>query len=114
MWISTLQFRAKTCKTRELHFTLTQRLSYSPAQILGYLRDPMRLFGGRWIGEARLLPFSFLVSFLFTATLSAANIGTVVPVLGQVADLVHDANRNLVYLANPTRNQVDIYSVSTG
>src|SRR5215510_3609872 len=52
--------------------------------------------------------------FLFSTRVSAANIGTVVPVLGQVVDLVHDAARNLVYLANPSRNQVEIYSVSTG
>jgi uncharacterized protein (TIGR03437 family) len=62
----------------------------------------------------------FLVSLclgvfvLSTNSASAANIGAVVPVLGQVADLVHDPARNLVYLANPSRNQVEIYSVSTG
>src|SRR5262245_16224032 len=51
---------------------------------------------------------------VFTGTLSAGTIGTVVPVLGQVADLVHDGARNLVYLANPARNQVDVYSVGSG
>src|SRR5207244_10035814 len=81
---------------------------------LGYLRDSMRLFVGRWIGQVRPLFSLPLVSFLFTATLYAANIGTVVPVVGQVTDLVHDAKRNLVYLANPSRNQVEIYNVSTG
>src|SRR6516225_2278864 len=48
-----------------------------------------------------------------TATISAATIGTVVPVLGQVADLIFDSSRNLVYLANSTRNEIDIYNVAT-
>src|SRR5262245_25116856 len=48
-----------------------------------------------------------------SALLSAATIGTVVPVLGQVADLVYDANRNLVYVANATRNDVEVYNVAT-
>src|SRR5216117_2140526 len=74
----------------------------------------MKLSVGRRICRANQPLFAFVIFLFFTATLSAATIGTVVPVLGQVADLVHDANRNLVYLANPTRNQVDIYSVSTG
>src|SRR5713226_7332621 len=41
----------------------------------------------------------------------AATIGTVVPVLGVVADMIYDSARNLVYLANVSRNEVDIYSV---
>ena len=44
--------------------------------------------------------------------LHAANIGTVVPVIGQVADLAYDSQRNLVYLANPARNEIEIYSVA--
>src|SRR5437763_7878291 len=52
--------------------------------------------------------------FLSGLTLQAANIGTVVPVLGQVTDLVHDSARNLVYLSNTSRNEVDGYSVATG
>ena len=43
--------------------------------------------------------------------LRGANIGSVVPVVGQVVDLVYDANRRQVYLANTTNNQVDVYSV---
>jgi uncharacterized protein (TIGR03437 family) len=43
--------------------------------------------------------------------LRAANIGAVVPVVGQVVDLVYDASRRQVYLANSTNNQIDIYSV---
>jgi uncharacterized protein (TIGR03437 family) len=60
-----------------------------------------------------LLGLGILISFC-SPTVSAANIGTVVPVVGQVADLVYDAARNLVYLANATRNQVEIYSVDGG
>ncbi len=41
----------------------------------------------------------------------AANIGTVVPVVGQVQDIVYDEARRQVYLANSTNNQVEIYSV---
>ena len=52
-----------------------------------------------------------LVLLILVPGLEAANIGTVIPVVGQVADLIHDPARNLVYLANPTRNQLDIYSV---
>src|SRR5262245_23909454 len=56
-----------------------------------------------------------ILAFLSVTTgLSAATIGTVVPILGSVSDLVYDSNRNLVYLANVTRNQIEIYSVSTG
>src|SRR5215467_6183031 len=48
-----------------------------------------------------------------TAIVSAATIGTVVPVLGTVADLAYDSSRNLVYVANATRNDVEIYNVAT-
>src|ERR1051326_4655438 len=48
-----------------------------------------------------------------SAILSAATMGTVVPVVGTVSDLVYDANRNLVYVANSTRNDVEIYNVAT-
>ena len=48
---------------------------------------------------------------LFIPAVYAANIGTVVPVLGVVADLVFDPARNFVYLANASRNEVDIYSL---
>ncbi len=57
----------------------------------------------------------FLVVLLVLSTFStafAATIGTVVPVTGAVADLVHDPVRNLVYLANYNRNEVDIYNVA--
>ena len=73
----------------------------------------MRVFTAQRLYRT-LLPLCGLVLLFFTSTLSAANIGTVVPVLGQVADLVHDSTRNLVYLANPARNQIDIYSVASG
>jgi uncharacterized protein (TIGR03437 family) len=62
----------------------------------------------------RLFLCFVVVFFLLRFTVTAANIGSVVPVLGQVTDLVHDPVRNLVYLANPSRNQVDIYSIATG
>jgi uncharacterized protein (TIGR03437 family) len=48
-----------------------------------------------------------------SATISAATIGTVVPVLGQVSDLIYDSSRNLVYVANSTRNDVEVYNVAT-
>jgi uncharacterized protein (TIGR03437 family) len=55
-----------------------------------------------------------LLLFLFTRPLGAATIGTVVPVVGQVMDLVHDPNRNFVYLANSQRNQIEVYSIAAG
>src|SRR6267142_1313188 len=72
----------------------------------------MGLFYSRQISRAVLLLLCLGLLFSFCGvTASAANIGTVVPVVGPVADLVYDAGRNLVYLANPLRNQVEIYSV---
>jgi uncharacterized protein (TIGR03437 family) len=44
--------------------------------------------------------------------LPAANLGTVVPVVGQISDLVYDDRRDVVYLANYAENRVDVYSVS--
>src|SRR2546422_9521581 len=73
----------------------------------------MRLFSERQISKAIVFLTCFGLLFSFAAvTASAANIGTVVPVVGQVADLVYDRARNQVYLANPLRNQVEIYSVA--
>src|SRR5689334_22585139 len=54
-----------------------------------------------------------VLSLMLTASLTplrAANFGSVVPVVGQAVDLLYDAQRRLVYLANSTNNQVDIYS----
>ena len=51
-------------------------------------------------------------SIVFASTGFAGTIGTVIAVVGQVTDLLHDPARAVVYLANPTRNQVDIYSVT--
>jgi uncharacterized protein (TIGR03437 family) len=61
-----------------------------------------------------LLSLSSLAACLsfFLPAAEAANIGTVVPVSGTVADLIYDSARNLVYLANSPRNEVDIYSVN--
>ncbi len=73
----------------------------------------MGLFSERQISKAIVFLTCFGLLFSFAAvTASAANIGTVVPVVGQVADLVYDRARNQVYLANPLRNQVEIYSVA--
>src|SRR5437016_2962546 len=60
------------------------------------------------------IPLAVLATLfsLFIPAVHAANIGTVVPVVGAVADLVYDPARNLVYLANASRNEVDIYSVA--
>src|SRR5436190_452393 len=57
-----------------------------------------------------LSSLAVLISF-FLPAVYAANIGTVVPVMGIVADLIYDSARNLVYLANSSRSEVDIYSV---
>ena len=42
----------------------------------------------------------------------AATIGTVVPVLGTAQDLIYDPARSLVYIANFSRSEVDIYDVA--
>src|SRR5438093_5756393 len=57
-----------------------------------------------------LSSLAVLICF-FLPAVYAANIGTVVPVMGIVADLIYDSARNLVYLANSSRSEVDIYSV---
>src|SRR5437870_439964 len=57
-----------------------------------------------------LSSLAVLISF-FLPAVYAANIGTVVPVMGIVADLIYDSARNLVYVANSSRGEVDIYSV---
>ena len=68
-----------------------------------------------WSIRARrgvLFLFSFLVFFSLSFEVAdAATIGTVVPVVGVVTDMLYDSARNVVYLANVTRNEVDIYSV---
>src|SRR2546428_9156397 len=60
-----------------------------------------------WFSLWRLV---VLISFVLPAVY-AANIGAVVPVMGIVADLIYDSARNLVYLANSSRSEVDIYSL---
>jgi len=64
---------------------------------------------------SRRIVLMIVVLLLVTVgRVSAANIGTVVPVVGQLADLAYDAQRGLVYLANFTENSVNIYSVGSG
>ncbi|MCX6614743.1 MAG: hypothetical protein NTZ98_01440 [Acidobacteria bacterium] len=41
----------------------------------------------------------------------AATVGTVVPVVGTLSDLIYDDQRDLVYLANFSQNRVEIYSI---
>src|ERR1035438_8411321 len=53
-----------------------------------------------------------LLALLFPAILPAANIGTVVSVIGQAADLVYDSQRNQVYISNLQQNRVEVYSVA--
>lgn len=65
-----------------------------------------------WL-RTRILLFLLLTVFTIGSAL-AANIGTAVPVVGQVADLTYDEQRGLVYLANITENRVDVYSVASG
>ena len=59
----------------------------------------------------KLLKITLVLCFL-GSTAFAANIGTVIPVLGSVADLIYDGSRNVVYLANSTGNRVDVYLVA--
>src|SRR5262245_56001511 len=61
----------------------------------------------------KLLKITLVLCFL-ASTAFAANIGTVVPVLGTVADLIYDGSRNVVYLANSAANRVEVYSVDGG
>lgn len=63
--------------------------------------------------RSRICAIALLVC-LSASTGFAATIGTLVPVVGAVADLIYDAPRNVVYLANSSRNQVEIYSVDGG
>jgi uncharacterized protein (TIGR03437 family) len=58
----------------------------------------------------RPLKVALLVCFL-ASTAMAANIGTLIPVVGTVADMIYDGTRNVVYIANASRNQIEIYSV---
>jgi uncharacterized protein (TIGR03437 family) len=55
---------------------------------------------------------AILISFSVPAAY-AATIGTVVPVLGTAQDLIYDPARNLVYIANSSRGEVDIYDVGS-
>ena len=57
----------------------------------------------------RLLPLLFLIH-VFSACYGAT-FGTVVPVVGGVADLVLDEPRQRLYLVNSNRNQVEVYSI---
>jgi len=72
----------------------------------------MRLIAKRRSVGSTLLPAIILFSF-FLGSVWAANLGTVVPIVGQVTDLIYDAPRGLLYLANATRNQVEIYSTAS-
>ncbi len=65
------------------------------------------------LSNRRLLFWTTLQVVLLARSVEAANIGTVVPVIGQVADLAYDSSRGLVYLANTPRNQLEIYSIAS-
>jgi uncharacterized protein (TIGR03437 family) len=52
------------------------------------------------------------IAALCPSVLPAVNIGTVVPVVGQAADLVYDSQRNQVYISNLPQNRIEVYSVS--
>ena len=58
----------------------------------------------------RALPLLFLIQ-LMSAVSHAATFGTVVPVVGGVADIVLDEPRQRLYLVNSNRNQVEVYSI---
>ncbi len=70
----------------------------------GTVNHPGRLF-------ERRAPAALLALLGAALSLPAANIGTAVPILGQVADLVYDEQRQLVYLANFSQNRIEVYSV---
>src|SRR5436190_5657658 len=53
----------------------------------------------------------FVLFSLCLRIAEGATIGTVVPVIGVVADLLYDSARNVVYLSNVSRNEIDIYSI---
>src|SRR5438477_3383843 len=74
----------------------------------------MRFFSGRRMRPAFPLFSLAVLFFSCSLSLSGATIGSVVPVIGQVSDLLYDSTRNLVYLANPSRNEIEVYSLSTG
>ncbi len=60
---------------------------------------------------AVVLAFVCSAYLISPASVFSANIGTVVPIIGQVSDLVYDEQRDQVYLSNFTDNRVEIYSV---
>ena len=72
----------------------------------------MRAFS-KWRLVSSILLQAVVLFFISLGSLSAANLGVVVPIVGQIPDLTYDAQRNLVYLANSIRNQVEIYSVES-
>src|SRR5437870_5405007 len=72
----------------------------------------MRLFSNLRARHALIFSvLTVLISFSLPAAY-AATIGTIVPVVGAVQDLIYDPARNLVYIANFSRSEVDIYSVA--
>ena len=54
---------------------------------------------------------AILLATLCPAVLAAANIGSVVSVVGQATDLVYDGQRSQVYICNYTQNRIDRKSV---
>lgn len=70
----------------------------------------MKIFA-RALNSFRMAIRTGLAILAFSCWTMGANVGTVVPVVGQVQDLVYDAQRRMVYLANTTNNAVSIYSV---
>src|ERR1035438_8866128 len=55
---------------------------------------------------------AILLAALCPAVLPAANIGTVVSVVGQATDLVYDGQRSQVYICNYTQNRIEVYSIA--
>ena len=52
-----------------------------------------------------------LLLVMAAGRLPAATLGTVVPIVGWVSDLVYDGRRDLVHLANYGENRVEVHSV---
>jgi uncharacterized protein (TIGR03437 family) len=60
---------------------------------------------------AKVVAFVCLFWIASSGHVVAATIGTVVPVVGTLSDLIYDDQRDLVYLSNFSQNRVEIYSI---
>src|SRR2546430_12660406 len=101
IWATVKRGKSARRALREVEF-----VAYISRRLIILGNGLMQVF---WVPQTRRLmvllsSLATLLSF-FVSAAYAANIGTVVPVLGTVADLIYDSARNLVYLANASRNR---------